>query len=83
MKRRDVISGLIGVSFLLSSALVRAATKLPKSAVSYQDTPNGDKQCSNCALFVTTSDRSGGCGLVEGMVSSSGWCVMFSAASIH
>lgn len=40
-------------------------------AMKYQDTPNGDKQCSNCLQFVPP----GSCKVVEGTISPNGYCL--------
>ena len=47
-----------------------AAAKMAQTAVTYQTTPKGDQQCSNCSLFQPPS----ACTLVDGTISPSGWC---------
>ena len=37
----------------------------------YQDSPSGDKQCSNCTHFQPPS----GCAIVEGSVAPQGYCI--------
>ncbi len=43
---------------------------MAQTAVTYQATPKGDQQCSNCSLFQPPS----ACTLVDGTISPSGWC---------
>jgi hypothetical protein len=45
--------------------------KASKSAMKYQDSPSGDKQCSNCTHFQPPS----GCAIVEGSVAPQGYCI--------
>ena len=55
-------------------ALGRAnAAGLPQTAVSYQDSPKGDKQCDGCSLFVAPSS----CKTVKGTISPTGWCKLW------
>jgi hypothetical protein len=48
-----------------------AQQKASKATMKYQDTPNGDKECSNCLQFVPPK----GCKVVEGDVSPKGYCI--------
>ena len=59
-------------TILVANANSAKANPLPKTAVSYQDTPKGDRQCSNCSLFVAPN----GCKNVVGEISPNGWCVL-------
>ena len=45
--------------------------KASKSAMKYQDSPSGDKQCSNCLHFQAPSS----CAIVEGAVAPQGYCI--------
>ena len=58
-----------GAAALLSSA-TPAAAKMAQAAASYQGSPKGGHQCDNCSLFQPPAS----CQLVEGNISSSGWC---------
>ena len=49
------------------------AATLPPSAVSYQSTPKGGKQCDGCNLFVAPS----GCKSVSGAIAPTGWCKLW------
>jgi len=51
-----------------------AQAKLPKTQVSYQEQPNGTQRCDSCAHFQAPSS----CNVVEGQISSSGWCKAYS-----
>ena len=50
-----------------------AAIKISKAAVAYQDHPDGEKECANCAQFVPPA----GCKLVDGPISPQGYCRLF------
>jgi|GEM_PF-579951 hypothetical protein len=63
-------------TILVANANSAKANPLPKTAVSYQDTPKGDRQCSNCSLFVAPN----GCKNVVGEISPNGWCVLWRKA---
>ena len=55
----------------LGASNALAQQKVPKESMKYQDKPNGEKQCSNCAQFVPP----GGCKVVEGPISPQGYCL--------
>ncbi len=64
-----------GIAFAAGTAALfgrirQAAAKMAQTAVSYQETPKGDQQCSNCSLFQPPSS----CQLVDGTINPSGWC---------
>ncbi len=52
------------------------ANPMPKTAVAYQDTPKGDRQCSGCSLFVAPN----ACKNVAGDISPNGWCMLWRKA---
>lgn len=60
-------------TILVANANSAKANPLPKTAVNYQDTPKGDRQCSNCSLFVAPN----ACKNVTGEISPNGWCVLW------
>lgn len=65
------LAGATGAGLALEFGITGAqAAKMAQKAVGYQDTPNGDKRCDGCSLFVTPN----ACKSVEGTVSPSGWC---------
>lgn len=65
-----VIAGLLGSKEAL-------AQKASKASMQYQDKPNGDKQCSNCAQFVPANS----CQIVEGIISPQGFCISWQKKS--
>ena len=60
-------------TILVASANYAKANPLPKTAVSYQDTPKGDRQCSGCSLFVAPN----ACKNVQGEINPNGWCMLW------
>ena len=50
-----------------------AAEKMTQAQAEYQPTPNGIYSCGQCTLFVAPSS----CKVVEGTVSTDGWCKAF------
>lgn len=62
----------------ISGSAVAATNATMRASLKYQDKPEGEKQCSNCAQFVpgkTAQDR-GGCKLMPGdtEISPRGYC---------
>lgn len=78
-RRNLVRGGAIGAAVTFTvlglGAQKAFASKMPQSAVSYQDTPNGNKRCGNCSLFV----RPHSCRSVAGVISPNGYCVLWKA----
>lgn len=64
---------IAGANVIASPAL--AVSKMQQKAVSYQQTPKGNLQCANCANFEPPAS----CKLVDGTISPSGWCTLYSA----
>jgi hypothetical protein len=83
LSRRCLLKGavlLAGVS--LSASMIPgkdalAQQKVSKESTKYQDKPNGDKQCSNCAQFVPNNS----CKIVEGTISPQGYCIIWQKKS--
>ena len=78
--RRNLLrSGACGVGvaagFLAIGSQPALAAKMPQSAVSYQDKPNGAKRCSTCSLFEAPHS----CVSVAGTISPNGYCVLWKA----
>jgi High potential iron-sulfur protein len=75
LSRRTVIfrsvGGVAGATVLLLAQPRIAAAKMAPASASYQETPKGDQQCSNCTLFQASTKT---CTLVDGTISPSGWC---------
>jgi hypothetical protein len=79
--RRSILlqgaAGITGVAIGLATALKSAqAAKLPQKSVGYRPTPNGDRDCSNCKLFVAPDE----CEKVAGKVSPRGYCLLYQKA---
>jgi High potential iron-sulfur protein len=68
--RRRLLQAAGAVSLLCFGARAANAAKASKAAVSYRDTPNGDKNCANCKVFAPPD----ACKTVDGAVSPNGWC---------
>lgn len=64
---------IAGAGVIASPAM--AASKTSQKAASYQPTPKGNQQCANCSNFETPAS----CKLVDGTISPSGWCTLYSA----
>jgi hypothetical protein len=56
-----------------AAADASAANKVPKQAVAYRDSPNGNQRCDNCAVF----EPPNACQLVAGTVKPNGWCRIY------
>ena len=52
-------------------------TKLTKAAARYQDQPHGNEICGGCPYFILP----GSCVVVDGAISPTGWCPMFTTFS--
>jgi hypothetical protein len=80
--RRGALSGAAALVSLqaLAPARARAGVLTPKAEVKYQYQPQGKSQCSLCASFAPGPDAGapGTCKIVEGPISPTGWCVLFS-----
>ena len=74
----------IGLATLASIPVVAMAAKndAMRAGTKYKDTPEGDKQCSNCAQFVPGKGPKdlGGCKIYPGdtEVSPTGYCITWS-----
>jgi hypothetical protein len=51
--------------------------KLTQAAARYQDRPKGNEACGTCPYFVFPKS----CVVVEGEISPSGWCPMYTTFS--
>ena len=51
--------------------------KLTQAAARYQDHPKGNEVCAGCPYFVTPKS----CVLVEGEISPTGWCPIYTTFS--
>lgn len=77
LSRRSALKGVVlltGATLaagMVASTRALAQQKVSKQAMKYQDKPNGDQKCSNCAQFEPPK----GCKVVEGDVSPNGYCI--------
>ncbi|MDQ2681500.1 MAG: high-potential iron-sulfur protein [Candidatus Eremiobacteraeota bacterium] len=85
MKRSDLLKSMIVLPALaagLASATTPAdAAKAAKSALKYQDHPNGKQECDGCKFFMKgkSATADGACKIVAGAISPKGWCTAYSA----
>lgn len=79
-RRRWLLCSLGGlVSGMSGVAGANAGGKLTRATVSYQDHPNGSKQCSTCSHYIpaTASSEAGRCQIVAGPVGPQGYCIVW------
>lgn len=57
----------------LAAANGQAAAKVPKNAVSYQDSPKNGQKCTGCKYWQGNNS----CSKVKGDIAENGWCAMF------
>jgi hypothetical protein len=58
---------------VLGLNLAAAQGKVAQNLVAYQDKPKGTQRCDGCSLFQSPNT----CKVVEGEVSTQGWCSLF------
>jgi hypothetical protein len=71
-----MLAGALPAALLLRMSQAVASEKMTRQQAQYQETPNGLYSCGMCTLF----ERPNGCKVVEGEVSSDGWCKAFALA---
>lgn len=78
LRRRTVLRGaVLALAGLGAGSLAAQAKKIPQKAATYRDKPMGKARCDNCTLWQSPAS----CKLVEGPISPSGWCSLYSAKS--
>ena len=82
LSRRSMLRGVVLLaSGTLAAGVIQVkpayAQKAAKDAMKYQDSPKDGLKCSDCVYFQAPS----GCGVVEGTISPSGWCVLYNKKS--
>ena len=78
--RRRFLRGALLLSLtplLFSGEVLAKSSKMPKDAVNYQNSPHQGQRCDHCRFF----QKPHSCQLVQGRISSHGWCKMFTPAS--
>ncbi len=69
--RRNLLGASVAAASIMGLGLGTAnAAKASKGSVAYRDSPNGDKNCAGCKLFISPN----ACKSVEGQISPNGWC---------
>jgi hypothetical protein len=73
------IAGVAALPVLETIRNARAAGKLAKADVKYQDKPKAGKDCDDCLQFIAgaTPKAKGACKVVEGEISPHGYCAAF------
>jgi hypothetical protein len=79
-RRSVLLQGVLcatGIATILATNVDSAkAAQLPQKSVGYQPTPKGDRECSNCKLFVPPD----ACQKVAGKISPHGYCLLYQKA---
>jgi hypothetical protein len=81
ISRRVALSGAalaVGAAAIATAVSQAAAQqKISQADAKYQDTPNGAQHCDGCANFQPPNV----CKFVQGNISPSGWCQLFTPKS--
>ena len=78
LPRRAVLGGaVLALAGLGAGTLAAPAKKIPQRAAAYRDKPMGKARCDTCSLWQSPAS----CKLVDGPISPSGWCSLYSAKS--
>ena len=79
------IAGIATLPLLENIRTARAAGKLKKTEVKYQDKASGGKDCDDCMQFIpgATLKANGTCKVVEGVISPHGYCIAFTPKPKH
>lgn len=72
LQRMAATAGAVA-AIAVQSISAPAAIKISKTAVAYQDHPQGDKRCGKCLQFQAPD----GCKMVDGSISPQGFCRIF------
>ena len=83
-RRQFITLGGVAIPLLVMADQSFSATNAAmRSALKYQNAPNGDKSCSRCAQFVPGKSATslGGCKLMAGdtEISPNGYCTAWTA----
>ena len=79
------MAGMAALPLLESIRNARAAGKLTKAEVKYQDKASAGKDCDDCLQFIAgaTPRASGTCKVVEGVIRPHGYCSAFTPKPKH
>jgi hypothetical protein len=72
---RTIVTG-IPAAVLLRISQAEASEKMTRLQAEYQDRPSGIYSCAMCTLF----EKPNACKVVEGEISTDGWCKAFALA---
>jgi hypothetical protein len=79
--RRNVLKLVGMVAALIPVAAFATKNEGLRASMKYRDTPEGDKECSNCAQWIPgkTPKDLGGCKVFAGdtEISPTGWCMVW------
>jgi len=82
LTRRDAVKTGLAALAMIPVVAMAAKNDAMRAGVKYQDKPEGDKQCSDCAQFIPGKSAKdlGGCKIFPGdtEVSPSGYCITWS-----
>lgn len=77
-ERREVVLGALatGCALWLARGISAeiATRKVSKAQAKYQEQPKGDQKCANCMQYIADSNS---CKLVDGKISSTAWCTLW------
>jgi hypothetical protein len=73
---RLALAGIGGALARPRRILAADGEKMSKQQADYQDSPKGIAMCATCTLFIAPSS----CKVVEGDISSDGWCKAYAMA---
>jgi hypothetical protein len=78
--RREFVgrSAMVLAGMIAWPAAAAAQSKMSKAQVNYQDTPQDDRRCDNCAHFIAADNA---CAVVQGEISPQAWCQLWTQAS--
>jgi hypothetical protein len=74
--RREIIRAAVGgisAGLMLRISRAAASDKMTRQQAEYQDSPNGLYSCGMCTQFEAPKS----CKVVEGEISTDGWCKAF------
>jgi hypothetical protein len=77
--RRIMLKYVAAAAALPLTATALAQSKASKQAMKYQDQPKDGQRCDQCMQFIPPAKKGeqGGCKVVEGPISPSGWCIAY------
>ena len=77
---KNAAAAVAGIALAPASArFALAQAKASKQAMKYQDQPKDGQRCDTCLQFIPgpKPGANGGCKVVDGPISPSGWCMAY------